>query len=622
MKLSYLLTLSLLLCFGFTSLAQGELDEKRLAVHRNPQEFARLDSSSNWLNQYGSMLGYYLQGKYDSARYQLVLMNMREMPERERAYALLVAGRIYRYYSENQRALGSIDSASTLFVRTQDDAGLYMATVDLIEHYRATESFIEAQALVDQLHLMDNDASIPAEYKSRLFHREAAMRLEIDDQIELADPLLSKSIELAIEANAPWQEATALLDLGYYHFLKESDEDYLTMINRAGEIWKELGYQQDYAIARMNRVRVYIKILGRYEEARQILNELQREALQKDWTLLNSYVWLERKALYESLGQLDSALYAYREYHEYRTALLREQLDYVNAEVMAKLGVEIARNQLLKTSAAKEETDELLQSEKSRSRIFIALASSFLLLLILMIWFYMRTRNLNKKISAQKELTADANSKLETALDQKNFLYRELHHRVKNNLANLSGLIYLQEKSLSSDEAKSALRETRNRIQAMSSIHKGLYQTEDIIEIELQSFLEELTLSLLSVYEDEGMDIHWQIKCEGVSLKIDLAIPLAMVVNEILTNSLKYAFKGRTNGLLEITGKSTSDEGWIIEVIDDGPGLPSELNWDSSKTLGMSLIKVLSEEIDTTVTYRYEQNKSIFTLTHSETTHG
>lgn len=622
MKLSYLLSLSLFLCFGYISLAQEELDEKRLAVHRNPQEFARLDSSSNWLNQYSSMLGYYLQGKYDSARYQLVLMNMRDMPERERAYSLLVAGRIYRYYSENQRALGSIDSASTLFVRTQDDAGLYMATVDLIEHYRATESFIEAQALVDQLHLMDNDESIPAEYKSRLFHREAAMRLEIDDQIELADPLLSRSIELAIEANAPWQEATALLDLGYYHFLLESDEDYLTMINRAAEIWKELGYQQDYAIARMNRVRVYIKILGRYEEARQILNELQREALQKDWTLLNSYVWLERKALYESLGQLDSALYAYREYHEYRTALLREQLDYVNAEVMAKLGVEIARNQLLKTSAAKEETDELLQSEKSRSRIFIALASSFLLLLILMIWFYMRTRNLNKKISAQKELTADANSKLETALDQKNFLYRELHHRVKNNLANLSGLIYLQEKSLSSDEAKSALRETRNRIQAMSSIHKGLYQTEDIIEIELQSFLEELTLSLLSVYEDEGMEIRWGIKCEGVSLKIDLAIPLAMVVNEILTNSLKYAFLGRENGILEITGKSISNDGWIIEVIDDGPGLPSELSWDSSKTLGMSLIKVLSEEIDTTVSYRYEQNKSIFTLTHSETTHG
>jgi two-component sensor histidine kinase len=191
--------------------------------------------------------------------------------------------------------------------------------------------------------------------------------------------------------------------------------------------------------------------------------------------------------------------------------------------------------------------------------------------------------------------------RLEAALKQKELLLKEVHHRVKNNLNIVNSLIRLQAARIKDTGIADRLRDLTSRIQSMALVHEKLYQSGDLSDIDLGAYVRDTVDNLYNGY---GIDRE-RIRCDvrsrgGIALTIRQAIPCGMIVNELVTNCLKYAFPGDRSGTIAVE-VSLADGVVLLAVRDDGVGLPEGLDIDDGGTLGLSLIRSLAEQISGSV---------------------
>jgi two-component sensor histidine kinase len=190
----------------------------------------------------------------------------------------------------------------------------------------------------------------------------------------------------------------------------------------------------------------------------------------------------------------------------------------------------------------------------------------------------------------------ETEKRIKESLKEKEILLKEIHHRVRNNLQIISSLLNLQAIYVRDDETKVLLGESQNRVKSMAMIHERLYQSHDLAHINFGSYLKSLVENLFSSYVVKG-PIKSHIEVEDVILDINIAIPLGLIANEIISNSIKHAFPGDLNG--EITIKMiTEDDKYILSIGDNGVGLPDEFDYHNTSSLGMQLINSLSNLID------------------------
>ncbi|MEL6251182.1 MAG: tetratricopeptide repeat protein [Bacteroidota bacterium] len=212
------------------------------------------------------------------------------------------------------------------------------------------------------------------------------------------------------------------------------------------------------------------------------------------------------------------------------------------------------------------------------------------LIILLLLWRSYRIQKRNRALLQTQNLH------LEEALRDRENLLKEIHHRVKNNLQVVSSLLSLQSRSIEDPVALDAIEEGRNRVKAMGLIHQNLYQEENLIGVNLPQYIEKLTDNLLDSYKIQDSKIHINRKVEELSIDVDTLIPVGLILNELISNSLKYAFKGREEGNISLfIGKSK--EGLKIEVADDGVGLPKDFNPQESKSMGFKLIRAFVQKM-------------------------
>lgn len=185
---------------------------------------------------------------------------------------------------------------------------------------------------------------------------------------------------------------------------------------------------------------------------------------------------------------------------------------------------------------------------------------------------------------------------IEESLREKEVLLKEIHHRVKNNLQVISSILNLQSSFVEDEKTLEILQESRNRIRSMAIIHENLYRTEDFSSIHFSSYLDNLAHNLVSSYRI-GNTVHLRTQLDEVDLILDQAIPCGLLVNELITNSLKYAWKDGTEGTITIALKN-EDRQVELEIGDDGIGLPLEFEQMNSDTLGLQLVLTLVEQLD------------------------
>jgi len=186
------------------------------------------------------------------------------------------------------------------------------------------------------------------------------------------------------------------------------------------------------------------------------------------------------------------------------------------------------------------------------------------------------------------------------SIREKEVLLQEVHHRVKNNLQVISSILNLQSSYVKDENSLNILRESQNRIKSMSFIHESLYQTRDFSRIEFSDYIHSLSSSLIHSYSLGTGRVSLNTDFEKVFLSLDQAIPCGLIVNELVSNALKYAFPDNAPG--EIFMVLKEKKGKIeLRISDDGIGLPESLDVENSDTLGLQLVYTLIDQLDANI---------------------
>lgn len=218
-----------------------------------------------------------------------------------------------------------------------------------------------------------------------------------------------------------------------------------------------------------------------------------------------------------------------------------------------------------------------------------------------------------------EEVVLERTRELQKSLSEKEVLLKEVHHRVKNNMAMVSAFLHLQMSRENEDSSLDGLKACESRIRAMSMVHKRLYQSSDFANIDMEVLIKEISDALFKESGSENIELDIQVG--EIFLEMDTAIPCAMIINELLSNALKYAFEEGQAGKVSIHMTTIDNDQYHIRVTDNGAGLPEEVNIENPDTLGMQLIKVFVGQLDGKVDI-YNENGTVTEISFpAETKH-
>lgn len=212
-------------------------------------------------------------------------------------------------------------------------------------------------------------------------------------------------------------------------------------------------------------------------------------------------------------------------------------------------------------------------------------------------------------ISDRKELEA-----YKVLLREKDILLEEVHHRVKNNLQIIDSLLSLQCRQTKDSDAIATLTESRNRISSIALVHEKLYRSNDLATIDFNDYVYSLLNHLYEFYQNNQQMIQFEIMIEPLELGIDTAIPCGLIINELITNALKYAFPQQQRGTIGVTFQAVDAHQLKLVVQDDGIGLPDDLDVETTSSLGLNLVYNLVEQLEGTLVIRHHPGAQ-FTIT-------
>lgn len=338
------------------------------------------------------------------------------------------------------------------------------------------------------------------------------------------------------------------------------------------------------------------------------LNEV--EPLFKRVEILKPYLGLGMEGYYFK------PLFLYRNYVTYYEA----KKDYTHAFRYTKLANELQDSLIRRNDKRKLwQTEMRVKADRYQAQIQSAEENSLwqerlrnaaiiLLLIVLLAAFtiYRRIKKDNDIIAKQKKL-------LEISLNEKETLLKEIHHRVKNNLQIISGLLEKQALKANDAVTKQLMKEGQNRVFSMALVHQNLYQSDNLNAIEIKSYLEMLTKNIRQSHIQEDQTITLTMDVDDSKVNIDTAIPLGLILNELITNCYKYAFKGRQSGEIHIVFHQTDKE-FFLSVKDNGIGLPLDLDIQKTRTLGMNLVRGLVRQLNGTLNFYSGTEGAVFEI--------
>jgi len=237
------------------------------------------------------------------------------------------------------------------------------------------------------------------------------------------------------------------------------------------------------------------------------------------------------------------------------------------------------------------------------------IVSMIIVIIIIFYGFiYIRTKSLNNENIKLEKVVKVRTSDLELALVQKDELLKEVHHRVKNNLQLMISMLRMQLRTVSDKTVIDALINSQSRLQSIALVHEKLYKSSNINEVLLKEYVQELIVLLAQQYEKTGTNFKFQyIDKSRIVSSLDIAIPIGLIINELVTNSFKYAFVETENALITITMNKLSNGHLQLIYKDNGIGLPINLQISETKTLGFKLIQLFTEQLNGKLNYKNEK---------------
>ncbi len=361
------------------------------------------------------------------------------------------------------------------------------------------------------------------------------------------------------------------------------------MLTKALSIRKETQSLYDIA-STMNVLGSLLTKKGRTKEAEDLL--LQSMAMLKSENSVRQkdvYKYLADN--YKATGQMEEA-YKYQAGYISLTDTLATESEVTNMlRTQSEYEVE-KRDAQLALAKKDKEFQTLLVSKKNDQLIYLMVAFGLAILLSAVFYFNLKNKKQHAFVLQQK------NTQIET-------LIRELHHRVKNNLQVVSGLLSLQSNRMENDNARQAMDEGRNRVDAMALIHQKLYMNDELASVDIKDYLENLSTSLAGSLGYSNNQIETFVNLSDATLNIDKAIPIGLIVNELVTNAFKHAFTNISQPLINISLANNLDGTMELKIADNGNGMLENNN--TSKSFGMKLVRTLVDQLDGTMDVKFDK---------------
>lgn len=292
-----------------------------------------------------------------------------------------------------------------------------------------------------------------------------------------------------------------------------------------------------------------------------------------------------------------SAIEHFRKYKLISDSLYNEAKSKQIEELNVKYEVEKKEQNL--TILQKENTlqQKSLRQEKI-TRNYI-LASVLLLLLIVGLLYnrYQLKQRANSQLEASRQKIEKQNISLQHLVKEKEWLLKEIHHRVKNNLHTISGLLDAQASYLQNKEALTAITDSQHRVQAMSLLHQKLFNSESLSNVQMQEYIHELVGYLEHSFGTQQA-VKFNVDVDHLELGLSYALPIGLILNEAITNAIKYAFPGKQEGAVNVQLKRQAANHCLLLIADNGKGLPADFDPQQSNSMGMSLMQGLSDDIN------------------------
>jgi len=363
--------------------------------------------------------------------------------------------------------------------------------------------------------------------------------------------------------------------------IKQYDEA-LSSLDKAHQYYKKNNHLTGLMRTYEEKGRVY-NALKQYQKAIKNCHKAKQIALNNNDLPIQEASSKCLATAYEATGDLDNALLNYKDYIKVHDAIFNKK----NIKKIAQLEMQY---QFDKEKELANIINKAKEKESKSTINLLILGLLSLLLISTLLYGLFHTRN-KKNIQLKEK-----NTVISEALSVNQTLLKETHHRVKNNLQIISSLLNMQSRFVDDEKSKEIVTDSQNRIKSMSLIHQQLYQENNLTSIESTTYFTKLLESLIASYGIDKLKVKMRIDIESLLLDVDTAIPLGLILNELISNAFKHGID-KENGVFELQffKKDTSTLQLIIK--DNGPGIPNDFDIRKTNSYGMKLIQILGQKL-------------------------
>ncbi len=321
---------------------------------------------------------------------------------------------------------------------------------------------------------------------------------------------------------------------------------------------------------------------GDHAKGLQYLNRALDIAIAQRSPFREAEIYKSLYECYRAAGNAEKALHAFS-----RSVRINDSLQVLrNTKQIGRLQIEYETEKKDQHIASLK----LINLEKTRTTGVIAVGMT--LFILLSAFLYAQYRGIRRR----NRMLADSNKKINEQAEQLKFFMKELHHRVKNNLQIVSSLLSFQSNHLPDKDAQQAVKVGQQRIEAMSLIHRSLYQQDNPNMVNMKEYVTDLVESILQSFGIERNTFDLQLDIQITEMDVDMALPLGLIINEWVTNAFKYAYKEVKRPALTLTLKK--DREIVLDIKDNGPGMAQDA-WEKPRgSFGVKLVKVLSRQLN------------------------
>lgn len=466
----------------------------------------------------------------------------------------------------------------------------------------------EANTLYKKI-IEDNENGIKGGYYSAATHNLGVNYLEMDS-LPLAEQYLNKSLDIRRQGinfsnNSKSTIYAALSDL--YHKKKE--------YTAAAKYRDSCIYYDDITRIVYNRISNRVKRaeigikLGDKSHVTRLLSEAQLLITENadSYQYLQYDIYKQYAILYKNQGNYRIANSFLEKAHHLKDSLDRQKYKSNIATLEQVNKMQVVENENIKLGAQNLEQKLTISRQRYRYNILIGLGLVLLTLSFMAFLF-------SKNKMHQNKLLAERNNIIEDNLKEKELLLKEIHHRVKNNLQIISSILNMQARYIKDDKALIAVKESRNRVKTMALVHQKMYQNENMNGVFAHEYISSLIESLFYNYKDTHPSIVSELQLEpNLFLDSDLLSNIGLIINELITNSFKYAFEGRDTGQISVHLKKEEEE-LVLKVIDDGIGFDASHVSNVSVGFGFELVDMLVDKLKGQIVRESSNLGSIITI--------